>query len=349
MERSQTPSGENSGHRRRLRSALRQLRADARMTQERVAAEMDWSLSKVIRIETGAVTVSVNDVRGLLRLYGVDSGERGSELVELARLARLKPWWYAYREHFAAGFQSYLDLEAGASALKLHQVGCVPGLLQTERYARAVNRATAPEPVPDDRLDLEIDVRMRRQRGVFGQDRPPAIVALLDEGCLWRTCGDRAALRGQLGYLEQIATRPNVTLHVVPFSAPVSAAVFGTFTLLEFRFPNGGSGRGNGSGNGSANRDGSGNGSANHDDSGNGNGKHDGYPGIPDGNGGGGADRESESEGPALYVEGFSSVQSMRSQHPVIAAYARLFDRVRSAALGERESLALIGRVARQL
>lgn len=301
MEGSHSPSGENSSaHRRQLRSALRQLRADAQMTQERVAAEMDWSLSKVIRIENGAVTVSVNDVRGLLRLYGADTGDRAVRLIELARQARLKPWWYAYRDHFAAGFQSYLDLEAGASTLKLHQAGCVPGLMQTERYARAVNRATAPEPVPDDQLDLEIEVRMRRQRGVFAREDPPAVVALLDEGCLWRTCGDRPALRSQLGYLEQLAPRPNVSIQIVPFSAPVSAAVFGTFTLLEFDFAGGGPGGG-------------------------------------------------ESDGPALYVEGFASVQSTRSQHPVVRAYARLFDRVRSAALGERESLALIGRVARQL
>jgi hypothetical protein len=282
------------------------------MTQERVA------LSKVIRIETGAVIVSVNDVRGLLRLYGIADTARSAQLIELARLARLKPWWYAYRDHFSAGFQSYLDLEAGASALKLHQAGCVPGLMQTERYARAVNRATAPQPVPQDQLDLEIDVRMRRQRGVFGQEEPPAIVALLDEGCLRRTCGDRPALRAQLAHLEQIARRPNVTIQVVPFTAPVSAATFGTFTLLEFRFP------------------------------------EDGRPGYGkprDGRSGDGLPGDGEPvdpDGPALYVEGYQSVQSMRSAHPVVEAYGRLFERVRSAALGERESLALIGRAARE-
>jgi hypothetical protein len=283
------------------------------MTQERVASEMDWSLSKVIRIETGAVIVSVNDVRGLLRLYGVADTGRSAQLIELARLARLKPWWYAYRDHFTAGFQSYLDLEAGASTLKLHQAGCVPGLMQTERYARAVNRATAPQPVPQDELDLEIDVRMRRQRGVFGQEEPPAIVALLDEGCLRRTCGDRPALRAQLVHLEQIARRPNVAIQVVPFTAPVSAATFGTFTLLEFRFPeNGRSGEGR------------------------------------SGEGRSGDGEPMEPGGPALYVEGYQSVQSMRSAHPVVEAYGRLFERVRSAALGERESLALIGRAARE-
>jgi hypothetical protein len=303
------------------------------MTQERVASEMDWSLSKVIRIETGAVIVSVNDVRGLLRLYGIADTPRSAQLIELARLARLKPWWYAYRDHFTAGFQSYLDLEAGASALKLHQAGCVPGLMQTERYARAVNRATAPQPVPQDQLDLEIDVRMRRQRGVFGQEEPPAIVALLDEGCLRRTCGDRPALRAQLAHLEQIARRPNVTIQVVPFTAPVSAATFGTFTLLEFRFPEdgrpgygklrGGRPVGGEPGNGRSG---------------------DGLPGggLP------GGGEPVDPDGPALYVEGYQSVQSMRSAHPVVEAYGRLFERVRSAALGERESLALIGRAARE-
>ncbi|GAA5182910.1 helix-turn-helix transcriptional regulator [Rugosimonospora acidiphila] len=282
----------SSGHRRRLRSALRQLRAGAGLTQERVAAEMDWSLSKVIRIEAGAVAVSVNDVRSLLRLYRVQDGEQAARLIELARTARRRPWWYAYRDHFAAAFQSYLDLEPGASALKFHQTGCVPGLLQTERYARAVSLATAPEPVPPQRLDLELNVRLRRQRGVFGQQSPPEVVALLDEACLRRSCGDRDALRAQLAHLRELADRPGVAIHVVPFTASVTAATLGTFVLLEF---------------------------------------------------------DADGDGPALYVEGLRGVQSMRTQHPAVTAYANLFERVRSAALDETDSLALIDRAAREV
>lgn len=229
-----TNAESSSSDRRRLRAVLRQLRTEAEMTQEQVAAEMDWSLSKVIRIETGAVSVSTNDVRGLLNLFTVTDRERIDELVALARKARARPWWYPYRDHFAPGFQSYLDLEAGASALKFHQPAFIPGLLQTQRYARVVNQASSPEPMRQDAIELEIDVRTRRQRVVFERDDPIEITALLEEATLRRTFGDTEALREQLAHLERLAAGAHVDIRVVPFTAPVTASHFGTFIILEF-------------------------------------------------------------------------------------------------------------------
>jgi transcriptional regulator with XRE-family HTH domain len=229
------PSAEvSSTQRRRLRTVLRQLRTEAALTQEQVAGEMDWSLSKVIRIETGAVSVSVNDVRALLTLYSVTDRARADGIIELARVARQRPWWYAYREHYSPAFQSYLDLEAGAAVLKFFHPAMVPGLLQTEDYARAAIVATAFAHEADDRVDLDVDVRQRRQRAIFDQPNPPRIVVVLEEPALRRPLGGTATMRGQLRRLLEVQELPHADLHVLPFTSDVVGGSFGQFIILEF-------------------------------------------------------------------------------------------------------------------
>lgn len=224
----------SSTQRRRLRSVLRQLRSEAGLTQEHVAAEMDWSLSKVIRIETGAVSVSVNDVRALLNLYRVLDRPRAEEIIELARAARQKPWWYAYRDNYSPSFQSYLDLEAGAAVLKFHQPALVPGLLQTTDYARAAVFATADEAQAAERVEMEIEVRQYRQHAIFDQPDPPQIMVVLDEAVLRRPLGGRATMRQQLRHLQQVQERPHVALRILSFNADVVGGNFGQFVILEF-------------------------------------------------------------------------------------------------------------------
>jgi transcriptional regulator with XRE-family HTH domain len=229
------PSAEvSSTQRRRLRTVLRQLRTEAALTQEQVAGEMDWSLSKVIRIETGAVSVSVNDVRALLTLYSVTDRARADGIIELARVARQRPWWYAYREHYSPAFQSYLDLEAGAAVLKFFHPAMIPGLLQTEDYARAAIVATAFGHEADERVDLDVDVRQRRQRAIFDQPNPPRIVVVLEEPALRRPLGGTATMRGQLRRLLEVQELPHAALHVLPFTADVVGGSFGQFIILEF-------------------------------------------------------------------------------------------------------------------
>jgi len=225
----------SSTQRRRLRSVLRQLRSDAGMTQEHVANEMDWSLSKVIRIETGAVSVSVNDVRALLNLYSVMDKTRVADIIELARVARLRPWWYAYRDHYSQAFQSYLDLEAGAKLLKFWQPSIVPGLLQTEAYARAAVAATASsEEDAAGRVDMDIEVRQHRQRAIFDQPSPPHITVVLEEPVLLRMVGGAGIMRDQIRRLQEISELPHVTLRVLPLSVGVVTGMFGQFIILEF-------------------------------------------------------------------------------------------------------------------
>jgi transcriptional regulator with XRE-family HTH domain len=229
------PTAEDSStQRRRLRAVLRQLRTDAGLTQEHVAGEMDWSLSKVIRVETGAVSVSVNDVRALLNLYSVVDKGRVDEIIELARVARQRPWWYPYREHYSSAFQSYLDLEAGAAVLKFFHPAMIPGLLQTEAYARAAVAATAFAHEADERVELDVEVRKRRQRAIFDQPNPPKIIVVLEEPALRRPLGGEATMRQQLRRLQEVQELPHVALHVLRFTADVVGGSFGQFIILEF-------------------------------------------------------------------------------------------------------------------
>jgi transcriptional regulator with XRE-family HTH domain len=220
--------------RRRLRSALRRLRELAGVTQDQVAAAMDWSPSKVIRIEAGAVGISITDLRALLRLYDVTDADAINELAELARSSRKRSWWSEYKESLSPQLVSYIGLEADASAIRYYQPLALPGLLNTEAYARAVVRGTSPVPLTDADLDTRVEVRLKRQQAVLGRDNPPEVTAVLDEAVLRRRVGGVSVMRAQLAYLRRLASRPYVTMQVLPFSAGATPGLTGPFVILEF-------------------------------------------------------------------------------------------------------------------
>ncbi|SDX91303.1 Helix-turn-helix domain-containing protein [Micromonospora pattaloongensis] len=223
--------------RRRLRSALRRARDAAGMTQEQVAAAMDWSLSKVIRIEAGSVSVSTNDLKALLQHYRLTDPRQVAELVELARASRRRAWWSQYREALAPSYAALIGLEAEAVGLRFFQAAGIPGLLQTEAYARAIFAAAVPpeQAGPDD-VDVAVEIRLRRQREVLGRPEPPAMHVVLDEATLRRQTGGAACLREQLRHLVAMATSERVTIQVLPFTA-TDYAVAAPFTVLEFADP----------------------------------------------------------------------------------------------------------------
>jgi len=197
---------------------------------------MDWSLSKVIRIEKGTVSVSTNDVRALLQLYGVRDGRQVADLVELARAARKKAWWTAYRNEVPAHFGELIGLEAEASAHKYFQPIAVPGLLQTRAYARAVLSNIAPGQLTSEQIDTRIEIRMTRQREVLGRPNPPRLEIVLDEAVLRRIAGSTEVMREQLLHLVEVGASPNVVIQVLPFVAGVNT-VEGPFLILQFPDP----------------------------------------------------------------------------------------------------------------
>jgi transcriptional regulator with XRE-family HTH domain len=223
--------------RRRLRFALRRAREAALLTQEHVATQMEWSVSKLIRIESGTVSVSTNDLKALLDLYGVTSDQAILELVDLARASRKRPWWSGYKDRLAAPMVSYIGLEAETSALRYFNPLIVPSLLQTEDYARVISRGASAYPRTDSDINVLVEIRMTRQREVLQQEKPPTISTVIDEAVLRRPVGSSQTMREQLAHLVEMSELEHVDIRVLPFSAGPYPAMYGPFVILEFPPP----------------------------------------------------------------------------------------------------------------
>lgn len=225
--------------RRRLRSELRQARQGAGLTQQQVASAMDWSLSKVIRIENGATGISTTDLQALLRLYQLTSPARIQDLTDLARSARERSWWSAYNDAAPAGFLRYVEQEASARAIRSYQHSLINGLLQTEEYAALVlhefrdeHRHGRPE-LRDEQIESLLELRLKRQELLARAD-PPALTVVHDEAALRRQVGGPAVMRRQLKHLAGLAARRHITLEVIPFTAGVVFGMGEELTILNF-------------------------------------------------------------------------------------------------------------------
>jgi transcriptional regulator with XRE-family HTH domain len=222
--------------RRRLRTELRRARAGAHLTQDQVATAMDWSLSKVIRIETGAVGISTNDLRALLNLYAVHDADRTDELIELARASRQTSWLSRYRADITPQYLQYIEYEEAASVLRMYDPLLLPGLLQTEEYAAAILRALAVPGTPAELIQNRIDIRLTRQR-LLEHATPPTLICVLDESVISRIVGERNVAQRQLARLIDLASRPNITIQIVPFTAGLHSGLLEPFIILEFPDP----------------------------------------------------------------------------------------------------------------
>jgi transcriptional regulator with XRE-family HTH domain len=216
--------------RRRLALELRRLREAARLTCEEVAEQLECSASKISRVETGRVSVSPRDVRDMLEIYGVAAEQRDG-LVQLARESRQKGWWHAYGDTIQPQFATYLGLESAASVIRIYEVTLMPGLLQTEDYARTILTASM---VSRPRQDIERRVALRMERQRLSRQGPPELWCVLDEAALRRYVGGREVMRVQLEYLLEIASLRNVSLQVVPFTAGAHPGIGQPFNILSF-------------------------------------------------------------------------------------------------------------------
>jgi transcriptional regulator with XRE-family HTH domain len=221
-------------HRRRVRTELRNMREAAGMTQRDVARAMDWSQSKLIRIESGAVNVSTNDLRALLGHYGVDPA-RIDTLVGIARAARESTRWSVYKDVASPEFMAFLGYESSASIIRNFEPLIVPGLLQTEEYARTIiSFLFARSP---DKIDTLVDLRMQRQE-LFEREPPVESHFIIDEAVIRRMMGGRDVMRGQLRYLQGIVEGySNITIQIVPFKRGMYRRQRGAYWLLEFPDP----------------------------------------------------------------------------------------------------------------
>jgi transcriptional regulator with XRE-family HTH domain len=214
----------------RLTRELRRIRKDAGLTQDQVAAAMEWSLSKLIRIEGGGVSISVSDLRSLLAQYQITDENQVEELVGLARAARQRAWFTAFRDITSPQYVTFVGYETAASVIRQFEPTLIPGQLQTEEYARAVTAEYAA-----DRVDKMVEIRIRRQEVLEEPGR--LFFFIMDEAAIRRVVGaptNPGIMRRQLRKLVEIARQPNITIEIVPFSAGVHPGMKGPFTLLEF-------------------------------------------------------------------------------------------------------------------
>jgi transcriptional regulator with XRE-family HTH domain len=221
--------------RRRLRSELRRLRTARGLTIEDVQelSGGDIRIPTLSRWETGERGMRATDLRVLLDLYGLPSGEERETLLTLCRQAKERGWWQSYGSAVPGWFQFYVGLESEASAIHQYAAELVPGLLQTAGYYRAF-LSTAPANAD---IDAKIQVRTERQERLTGADDPPECWAVLNEAVVRRSVGVNGTMRTQLEHLVDLAGLPNVTIQVLPFSAGVHPAMDGGFSILRFPEP----------------------------------------------------------------------------------------------------------------
>jgi transcriptional regulator with XRE-family HTH domain len=221
---------------RRLRTALREARIRAGLTQQEAAVSLDWSRSKIRRIETGESHVSTPDLRALLDLYGVTDTATVSDLVSMARRSRWKPW-DDYRDVLGRGFLTYLGFESSAATIREYESSVVPGLLQTEEYMRITLRAMSGSDFTAADIERRIQARQERQELLYREGGPNAHF-IIDEAAVrrWVSPGS-AVMPRQLEHIRRLAGRPNVSVQILPFAAGEHAGMAGPFIHLEFPGP----------------------------------------------------------------------------------------------------------------
>jgi transcriptional regulator with XRE-family HTH domain len=217
-------------NRRKLRLALKSARDKRGLTQREAAEALEWSLSKLIRIEAGTVSLSVTDLRAMLQEYEVTDPAVVAELEEAARGSKGQSWWSEYNDVIAQPFAQYLGYESAANEIRGYHPSLIPGHLQTSDYATAIVEAAQPSP----RSQRIIDLRMARQERVLQEDGPK-VEMILDEAALRRQVGGPATMRRQLQFLKDLMTEQRAALLALPFSAGAHLSLDSSFFLLGFQ------------------------------------------------------------------------------------------------------------------
>ncbi len=229
-----SPRSSPTARRRRLATALRQLREESNLNCTEAGKAVGWSESKISRIETGRVKIAQPDLERLLDLYEV-TGETRAGLLTLARQATHRGWWRSYSDALPAWFENYVGLENGAKSLFTYQNQLVHGLMQTEEYATALFAANQPA-LSADEVERQLAARATRQ-ALLTAANPLRVWAVVDEAVLRRQVGGNVVMREQLHRLLEIAALPNVTLQVMPFDEGAHASMGTSFELLQFPEP----------------------------------------------------------------------------------------------------------------
>ncbi|MEY9928098.1 transcriptional regulator with XRE-family HTH domain [Catenulispora sp. GP43] len=213
----------------RLRRFIRAERVARDLRLIDVATAMNWSESKAIRIESGAVKIGTNDLKALLAYYGIDDAQTVAEVLAMAKASRARPWWHEYLDVINPVFASLLGYESSATRLSIVHNSVAPGLLQTSEYAKAILLEFASK-ADVSRLT---DLRMQRQ-AIFQREDPPQATFILGEAALRSQVGDATVLRNQLKLLLDRMDCEHTTIELVPFKVGAHPGMLGPFTIMSF-------------------------------------------------------------------------------------------------------------------
>lgn len=218
--------------RRQLSRELKKLRMESGISAEDVADELGISLTTMSRIENGKTSVSVADAKAMCSLYG--HPELADALAALAKASKTRSWYRAYSDVIPEWFDVYIGLEQVAASFRWYEAQLVPGILQTDAYARTVVRTDHPDDAGED-IDRRVQLRLKRQSLLTRRSSPPSWDIILDEAIVHRPIGGTQVMCQQLERLLEVADLPDVTLQIVPFYTGVHTGVTsGPFVLLDF-------------------------------------------------------------------------------------------------------------------
>jgi transcriptional regulator with XRE-family HTH domain len=215
--------------RRQLRQALRRAREAKALTQGQVADALEWSLSKVNRIESGDVTVSNTDLRALLALLEVRAADEVNRLVETGRVARRRE---ESLPHVTPAMRQFLEYEREALVIRSFQPTLVSGLFQTPEYAASI-LGFWREVLPDEVRDARVRLRLQRRKDVLERERPLTYQLVLDESVFHRRVGSGDITARQFEALAAMARAGQLDVRMLPFSDGSSLSIVGAFSIVD--------------------------------------------------------------------------------------------------------------------
>ena len=216
--------------RRRIAAELSRLRGDLRAAT--VAKALGWSIAKISRYELGRTGYPPDEVAKLLDYYEVKEPRR-SKLIGLAEDANKRGWWAEFSDAISPEYEEYVGLEAEAESSVGWAITGIPGLLQTEDYARELNAFfKSVVTIPPAVIERRVALRMMRQQVLTERNPPLELSVVIDEPALLRPIGGPQVMQAQLRHLAAVAEWPNVRLQVLPLSSnssppPATFQVFG--------------------------------------------------------------------------------------------------------------------------
>ncbi|MGC5343188.1 helix-turn-helix transcriptional regulator [Streptomyces sp. AM 4-1-1] len=216
------PRSYPTARQKRLGAELRKLRERAGLSGSAAAAYLGGERAQISHIESGRYGVSDQRVRRLAAHYSANDKHLVDALASMAE-ERSKGWWDEYRGILSPGFLDLAELEHHATHIRTIQMLHVPGIFQTERYARDLIRSGVSD-LPVTELNARVEHRTRR-RDIFDRPAPTPFEAFIHEAALRMRYCDSTTMREQLDFLHEVASWPSVTIRIIPFSTQITSSV----------------------------------------------------------------------------------------------------------------------------